>query len=447
MPSVMEASLSSKTRAESSQDLISRVPEYLQLAETVGRKAREAFRHLRVIDCQRRNALLRRLVAILQSEQQRTAVWAANDKDISAAQEQSLSPSLIDRMKLTPQRWEDMIQALYDIAALPDPLGEVVQGKTLPNGVELLQKRVPLGVLFTIYESRPNVTLDVAALCLKSGNCAILRGGREAWHTNRALFSALQTAILELDFPAASAQFIEESDRAFMLALLRQERWIDLVVPRGGENLIRFITQNSHIPVVKHDKGVCNMFIDKSASLEQAASLAINAKLQRPSVCNTIENLVIHKEFSFTKDLLARLQEAGVHLLGCKEAQKYCNSLTLISQEEYDREYSQEYLDARLSVKMVASVDEAVDFIYCYGSGHSEAIVANDSQSIHSFQNQVDTAAIFVNCSTRFHDGGQMGFGAEVGISTGRLHVRGPMSLKDLTTTTFFMHGSGQIRQ
>ena len=440
------ATSSSKKAVEVTNDLYARVPQYLALAEDMGRKAREAFRGLRSIDSTRRNELLLALAEELQIPHHQESILKANALDISAAQEQALQASLIDRIKLNKQRLNGMIRALQEIASLPDPLGEVLQGKYLPNGIELLQKRVPLGVLFTIYEARPNVTLDVAALCLKSGNCSILRGGREAWHTNQALFFILQKVLGESNFPTATVQFVEETDRAFMLTLLQQEQWIDLVVPRGGEALIRFISENSRIPVVKHDKGVCNMYIDRSADLEQAVALAINSKLQRPSVCNAIENILIHKDFNDITSLLTQLAKAGVRLHGCTRSQSYCETVELIPAREYDKEYSREYLDEQLSVKIVENMEEAIDFIYRYGSGHSEAIVAHDSECIRYFQEQVDTAAVFVNCSTRFHDGGQMGFGAEVGISTGRLHVRGPMALKDLTTTTFFMTGSGQIR-
>ena len=415
-------------------------------AAELAQQARLAFRRLRAMTCPQRNSVLLDLAQRLQKNECQQNILTANERDIQAAEKQGLHHSLIDRLRLDIQRINDMAQALYDIAALPDPLGEVLQGKRLDNGIELLQKRVPLGVVFTIYESRPNVTIDVGALCLKSGNCAILRGGKEAWHTNQALFHLFQNALRKADFPVAAIQFVNETDRAFLLALLQQERWIDLVVPRGGEALIAFISQNSRIPVVKHDKGVCNMYIDASAELEQTVRLARNAKLQRPAVCNAIENLIVHKDFPALSELLRRLQESGAQLRVCAQTHTHYPQATLIADSESDAEYASEYLDARLAVKLVDDIATAVDFIYRYGSGHSEAIVARDNNSIRYFQENVDSAAVFVNCSTRFHDGGQMGFGAEVGISTGRLHVRGPMALKDLTTTTFFMNGVGQIR-
>jgi glutamate-5-semialdehyde dehydrogenase len=286
--------------------------------------------------------------------------------------------------------------------------------------------------------------VDVGALCVKSGNCAILRGGKEAVHSNMALAQLFRRALEDARLPANALQLIQESDRAFMLSLLQQDDLIDLVVPRGGEQLIRFISHNSRIPVVKHDRGVCNMYVDSSADFEESLAVAINAKLQRTSVCNSIENLLIHRDFPHTAALLEGLSRAGARLLGDEATRAIFPGAGLI--ENPDEEYAAEYLDERLSVKIVGDLDAAVDFIYRYGSGHSECIMARNVASIRRFQNAVDSAAVCVNCSTRFHDGGQLGMGAEVGISTGRLHVRGPMGLRDLTTTTYMLEGSGQIR-
>lgn len=427
--------------------LTERARSYQERAQALGKKSHLAFRKLRSSSLDERNECLLLLSGHLRESNNRAQILQANEKDIARGRKQGLSESLIDRLKLNPERIEAMAQALEEIAALPDPLGEVLQGKRLANGIELIKKRVPLGVVFTIYESRPNVTIDVGALCIKSANCAVLRGGKEARETNLALFSLFRQAIQQAGLPQEALEFVEEPDRAFMLALLWQEAWIDLVVPRGGEDLIRFISANSRIPVVKHDKGVCNLYIDSSAELSQALALAQNSKLQRSSVCNAIENLIIHKDFTKTGELLEKLSQAGAQLLGCPLSAKLSSHVQLIPESERDEEYAKEYLDERLSVKIVASIDEALDFIFCYGSGHSEGIVAQNTQSIQYFQENVDTAAVFVNCSTRFHDGAQMGFGAEVGISTGRLHVRGPMSLQDLSTSSYVLSGSGQIRR
>ncbi|HNJ05953.1 MAG TPA: glutamate-5-semialdehyde dehydrogenase, partial [Leptospiraceae bacterium] len=285
---------------------------------------------------------------------------------------------------------------------------------------------------------------DIGALCVKSGNAAILRGGKEAIHTNIALHSIFQDALVKAGLPAESIQIVTETDRELMLAFLHQDQLIDLVVPRGGEALIQFTVENSRIPVVKHDRGVCNLFVDQNADFDLVLRVVANAKLQRPSVCNAIENLLVHRAYPHTKKLLMGLEQEGAILLGDQESRDTYEGVGEIKNP--DAEYAQEYLDNRLAVKMVGSVEEAVEFIYKYGSGHSEAILSRDVEAIDRFVASVDSAAVFVNCSTRFHDGGQMGMGAEVGISTGRLHVRGPMGVEHLTTTTYVMEGEGQVR-
>lgn len=425
--------------------LYDRAGTFTTAAREFAAVSRRSFRYIRSSSDADRSRALRILADLLEDAGQREHILTANEKDLTAAESTGLKASLVDRLRLNDKRLSDMIQALREIAAMPDPLGEVVLGRRLSNGVEMIQKRVPLGVVFTIYESRPNVTVDVGALCVKSGNCAILRGGKEAVHTNRVLHELFRTALERAGLPGDAVQLVGETDRAYMLALLQQDDLIDLVVPRGGEQLIRFISANSRIPVVKHDKGVCNIFVDESADYTHALSIVANAKLQRPSVCNSAENLLIHTSFPQKAQLLRDLSDAGVQLLGDEAAcSLFPGAQPIVN---YDEEYSTEYLDERLSVKIVGGVDEAVDFIYRYGSGHSEAILSNDQRRIRHFQDSVDSAAVFVNCSTRFHDGGQMGFGAEVGISTGRMHVRGPMGVRDLTTTTYVMTGSGQIRE
>ncbi len=352
---------------------------------------------------------------------------------------------LLDRLKLNDKRIASMIQALREIAALPDPVGEIESGGRLASGVEMIKKRVPLGVVFTIYESRPNVTVDIGALCVKSGNAAVLRGGKEAIHSNLALHGLFQEALRKAGLSEDSVIMVDETDRAFMTALLQQDQYLDLVVPRGGEALIKFISGNSSVPVVKHDKGVCNLFIDASADPEKALEIAANAKLQRPSVCNAVENLLIHSGYAGARDLLQGLKERGAELRGCEKTRAILPDVEAIA--DADEEYGMEYLDNRLAVKVVDDLDEVADFIFKYGSSHSEAIVAESHEAIDRFSRSLDSAAIFVNCSTRFHDGGQMGMGAEVGISTGRLHVRGPMGLRDLTTMTYLVTGRGEIRR
>lgn len=391
-----------------------------------------------------RNHALLILAESLESDSVQQNVFAENQKDLAAALANDLKASLVDRLKLDVKRMKEMASAVREIAQFPDPVGEVIRGRTLKSGVRMIQKRVPLGVVFTVFESRPNVTVDIGALCVKSGNAAILRGGKEAIHTNIALHSIFQDALVKAGLPAESIQIVTETDRELMLAFLHQDQLIDLVVPRGGEALIQFTVENSRIPVVKHDRGVCNLFVDQNADFDLVLRVVANAKLQRPSVCNAIENLLVHRAYPHTKKLLMGLEQEGAILLGDQESRDTYEGVGEIKNP--DAEYAQEYLDNRLAVKMVGSVEEAVEFIYKYGSGHSEAILSRDVEAIDRFVASVDSAAVFVNCSTRFHDGGQMGMGAEVGISTGRLHVRGPMGVEHLTTTTYVMEGEGQVR-
>lgn len=406
-----------------------------------GERARRAFYELRKTTSNKRNAALLELAKRLEDNDQQAQILAANAKDLQEGE--GLSGALKDRLRLDKNRLLSMARAVREIAALKDPVGEIIQGHRHPSGMEMVQKRVPLGVLFVIFESRPNVTIDIAALSLKSGNAAILRGGKEALHSNRALHRLITESLQTVGLATDSVLLVTDPARELMLELLKQSGSIDLVVPRGGEGLIQFVSEHSRIPVVKHDKGVCTLYVDRSADLALATQVAINAKLQRPSVCNAIENLLIHREFARKKELLEALNEAGVELLGCEETRQILPQIQPIPTEE---EYATEYLDARLSAKVIGGVAEAIAFIQRFGSGHSEAIIAEDHRTIEEFLTGCDSAALFVNCSTRFHDGGEMGMGAEVGISTGRLHVRGPMGLGHLTTTTWVVLGNGQTR-
>ncbi len=426
------------------EELQERSRIYLDYTIKLSREARKAFYELRKTSIKTRNQILKNLVEILKNPVHQETIITKNEIDLEKGKKNNLSEALLDRLKLNEKRIQEIIQSLEDIIALPDPINEISKGYTLSNGIELIQKKVPIGVIFTIYESRPNVTIDVGALCIKSGNAVILRGGKEAFSTNQILYQLFKEAIIKENISPEIIQFVEETDRACMYALLQQDSYIDLVVPRGGESLIKFITENTRIPVIKHDKGVCNLYIDSSADLNKSIEIAINAKLQRPSVCNAIENLIFHKDFPHIREVLESLKNKGAILLGCEETEKIFPPVELI--QDPDKEYSTEYLDNRLSVKIVKNLDEAIEFIHKYGSGHSEGIVAENYSAIEEFERKVDSAALFINCSTRFHDGGQMGMGAEIGISTNRLHVRGPMGLKDLTTTTYILRGNGQIR-
>ncbi|MDW7975592.1 MAG: glutamate-5-semialdehyde dehydrogenase [Leptospiraceae bacterium] len=421
-----------------------RSQEFLAKAQEIAQKSKRAFYEFRKTNTTKKNEVLQRVMELLSEPKNQTLLLEQNEKDLQQAKEMQLSSSMIERLLLNPKRIQELIKAIDDIIKLPDPVGEIIKGYTLPNGLELIQKRVPLGSIFVIYESRPNVTIDVGALCIKSGNTVILRGGKEAFHTNKVLFEFFQNSLEKAGLSRDIVQFVDNPDRAFMYALLQQDAYLDLVVPRGGEGLIQFVSSHTRIPIVKHDKGVCNLYIDKSADLEKAIVVSINAKLQRPSVCNAIENLVIHKDFPFKRELLEALWNAGAIILGCEETIKIFEKATLI--EDPEKEYSTEYLDQRLSVKIVEDLNEAIDFIHTYGSHHSEGIISEDYSIVEEFLQRVDSAALFVNSSTRFHDGGQFGMGAEIGISTQRLHVRGPMGLKDLTTTVYIVKGNGHIR-
>lgn len=413
-------------------------------AERYAREARAAFRLFRNSSTGERNRILSTLARELRNEKNRETILAENGRDVSAARNSGMASAMLDRLILNPERIEAMARAVDEIAAFPDPVGEIISGMTLANGMEMKKKRVPLGVVFTVYESRPNVTIDIGALCVKSGNAAILRGGKEALHSNLVLYRIFREALLKCDAPENIVQILDDPDRDLMTAILDRDDLIDLVVPRGGEALIRFVCSNTRIPVVKHDRGVCNLYIERSAEPRIALDVAINAKLQRPSVCNSIENLLIHQDYPFAKELLAGLRAAGADLSGCVRTRAIFPDARPI--EDEDAEYAMEFLDNRLSVKIVSGFDEAIHFIYKYGSSHSEGIITMNTREADRFTRAVDSAAVFVNCSTRFHDGGQMGMGAEVGISTGRLHVRGPMGVRDLTTTTYIMTGDGQTR-
>ncbi len=431
---------------DSTQALKQNSEIFHQRAWELVKKAKDAFSVSRILSPKIRNDILLTLSQKIREPQVQKKILEANTKDIKNASALQLAPSLLERLMLDEKRILALAKTLEEIVALPSPVGEVLLGKTLMNGIELIQKRVPIGVILTIYESRPNVTIDVGALCIKSGNVGILRGGKEALNTNLALYEIFCQVIEGYGLSKNILLFVNDPDREFLLAVLKQNSFIDLVVPRGGEALIQFVTENTNIPIIKHDKGVCTLYIDKSAHFENALRITINAKLQRSSVCNAIENLLIHKNFPDASTFLQKLHEAGVKLLGCERSCACSKCVTLIPKGQEEQEYAQEYLDERLSVKIVDDIQQAIDFIRTYTSGHSEAIVSNDEEAIQYFQENIDTASIFINCSTRFHDGGEMGFGSEIGISTGRLHVRGPMSLRDLTTTTYTFRGTGQVR-
>lgn len=414
--------------------------ESVEYTDNIAKRASGAKREIRTLKTSIKNDVLKLLAEELLKNKE--SIIKENAKDIEAGKEKNLSPALLDRLLLNEKRIDSLANSVLEIASLPDPIGEVVRGVHLPNGVELVSKRVPLGVVLVIYESRPNVTIDVGALSFKSGNVAILRGGSEAIHSNLVLIGIFRSVLKQKNITEDAVLFVDKTDRSHIVSLLKKDKEIDIVVPRGGEGLISFVTENSKIPVVKHDKGVCNIFVDASADFDKAVNILLNAKTQRPGVCNAVENIIIHKDFPKTKELFTALKAKGVDLL-------LDNSLLQIFPDARlatDDDYALEFLDLRLSAKMVSNLEEAIVFIEKYSSGHSEAILSEDHKSIEKFLSQLDSAALFVNCSTRFHDGGEFGFGAEVGISTGKLHVRGPMGLVHLTTTKTILRGDGQVR-
>jgi glutamate-5-semialdehyde dehydrogenase len=370
---------------------------------------------------------------------------AENARDLEAGREAGLSSAMLDRLELTDARIEGMAGAVRKVAALRDPVGRVIDGWVLPNGLKLDKARVPLGVICMIYESRPNVTADAASLCLKSGNAVILRGGKEAIHSNLAIHKQLAAACEEAGIDPRAVQLVETTDRAVVGELLTADQYIDVVIPRGGKGLIRAVVEGSTVPVIKHYEGVCHVFVDATAPLEMAVAICRNAKCQRPGVCNAMETLLVHREIApeFWPRMRPVFDEEGVELRGCSTC---CEMMPDLKKATPD-DWLTEYLDLTLSVRVVSGLAEAIEHINRYGSHHSDAIVTGDVRSAQRFLDEVDSACVFVNTSTRFSDGEQFGLGAEIGISTDKLHARGPMALEELTSYKWRVVGDGQLRQ
>jgi len=367
----------------------------------------------------------------------------ANAKDMSKGELGGLPDALLDRLLLTGQRVEAMANAIREIASLKEPVGRILDGWVTENGLNIQKVSIPIGVIGIIYESRPNVTSDTAALCFKSGNVCVLKGGKEAENSNHAIAKVLKEVLAKNKLPEQAISLLPDSSREGVANLIKQDKYVDLIVPRGGEALIKFISENSTIPVVKHDKGLCHVYIDKDANHDKAIKIAINAKVQRPGVCNSMETLLIHK--GVARYILPPLHEAFVaentQLKGCELTREYID-IQCATDEDYDTEY----LANILNIKIVKNVDEAISHISKHGSGHSEAIISENYSIVNKFLNEVDAACVYANASTRFTDGGAFGLGAEVGISTNKLHSRGPMGINDLTTFKYKVYGSGQIR-
>jgi glutamate-5-semialdehyde dehydrogenase len=407
------------------------------------KKAKAASRTLANISTEVKNNALFKMAAGL--EQSADRLMAENKKDLVAAEQKGLSKAMIDRLKLTPERIKTMADGLREVAALPDPVGEIVKMWRRPNGMEVGRMRVPIGLIGIIYESRPNVTADSAALCIKSGNAVLLRGGSEAVASNAAIADVLNKAGAEAGIPDGAVSFIENPDRACVMEMLKANHSIDLIIPRGGEGLIRMVSENSTIPVIKHDKGVCHVYVDCKADLAMAAEICFNAKVQRPGTCNAMETMLVHRDLSssFLPEMLRRLMKAGVEIRGCAKTKAIVPEV----KEATDKDWDTEYNDLVLNVKVVAGMEDAMDHITRHGSQHSEAIVTTDYENARRFLREVDASAVFVNASTRLNDGYEFGLGAEIGISTTRIHARGPMGLEELTSTKFIVLGNGQIRK
>ena len=408
----------------------------------IGRRAKDVSRVLNTLGSREKNMGLEEAArALLDSEEE---ILTGNREDYERAEAGGMSQGLLDRLKLTPARIQAMADGLLQVAALDDPVGEVLSMKLRPNGLQIGQKRVPLGVIGMIYEARPNVTADAFGLCFKSGNAVILKGGSDALQSNKAIVQALRTGLLRAGLPEESLQLIEDASRDTTKELMRLNRYIDVLIPRGGAGLIKTVVENSTIPVIETGTGNCHVYVDETADLKMALDIVFNSKTQRIGVCNACESLLVHRKIAeeFLPMLKKRLDEKNVEIRGDEGACAIVPDFVPATEEDWGKEY----LDYILSLKIVDSVDEAISHINTYNTGHSESIVTSDYFNAQKFLNEVDAAAVYVNASTRFTDGDEFGFGAEIGISTQKLHARGPMGLKELTTTKYIIYGDGQIR-
>lgn len=424
--------------------------DLVKYAEEKVERARQTLRKLMSLNTHIKNRTL--LLAGELLDAKRDYIKQENAKDIEYAKSQGLSSAMIDRLLLNDKRIDGMIKVLRDVASLPDPVGEITRMWTLPNGLQVGRMRVPLGVIFIVYEARPNVTIEAASLCMKSSNAVVLRGGKEAINSNRALVEVLKEACRQTGFPEDAIQFIDRPERQIVWEILKMEGKVDVAIPRGGESLIRAVAENSRVPVIKHYKGVCNIYVDNEADLEKAYNIVYNAKVQRPSVCNAVENLIIHQDLleTFWPKMAYILGKAGVELRCDEESLRVIRSRPELSFVKAvpatEEDYYEEFLDLILAIKTVRSLDEAIDFIEKYGSKHSDAIITENYTKAMRFIKEVDSAAVYVNASTRFTDGNEFGLGAEMGISTDKIHARGPMALEELTIQKFVIFGNGQVR-
>lgn len=408
-----------------------------------GKLAKKASREMSTISTDIKNKALRAMAEALIKN--KDTILAANSKDIENGREKGLSEYMLDRLLLNEKRINDMADGLRNVASLNDPIGQVTKMWRTENNLQIGQIRVPLGVIGIIYESRPNVTVDAGALCIKAGNAVILRGGSEAINSNTALINIIKHTAAENGLPKECIQFIDITDREAATEMMRLNQYIDVLIPRGGAGLIQAVVKNSTVPVIETGVGNCHIYIDDSADIKMAEDIVINAKTQRPAVCNAAETILVHRSVAkeFLPDLAKRLKSCGVEIRGCDITQKIISDIKQASKEDW----ATEYLDYILAIKVVSSIDEAIDHIFEYGTKHSEAIITNKYSNAQRFLKEIDAAAVYVNASTRFTDGSQFGFGAEIGISTQKLHARGPMGLEELTTIKNIIYGEGQIRE
>jgi glutamate-5-semialdehyde dehydrogenase len=411
--------------------------------EQLGRQARAAARALAVCSKDEKNAALMAMADALEAAE--AGIMAANAKDLEAAPSYGLNAAAVDRLKLDATRVRAMARGVREVADLPDPCGEIIRAWTRPNGMKITKIRVPIGVVGIIYESRPNVTAEAAVLCLKSGNACILRGGKESIHSNTAIARALSTGAVNAGLSADVIQLVPFTDREGVRLLAQMDRYLDVIVPRGGHALIEAVVEHARMPVIKHYHGVCHVYVDKSADLAMAEKIAVNAKCQRPGVCNAMETLLVHRDVAekFLPSVAKAMRGQGVELRGDRRTGEVLGAEVKPATEE---DWTTEYLDLILSIRVVDSLEQAIDHIENYGSHHSDSIVTTDEAAARKFLAAVDSAVVFWNVSTRFNDGGEFGFGAEIGISTDKLHARGPMGLEELTTYKYLVAGTGQVR-
>ena len=414
-----------------------------RMVTDLARAAKHTARTLATISTRTKNDALRAAARHLRGATD--TLRAANAEDVGRGRDAGLSAAMLDRLTLDAARVDAMAEGLEIMAELPDPVDETLATWKRPNGLEISQVRVPLGVVGIIYESRPNVTADAAGLCVKAGNAVLLKGGSEAFETNGAIVDVLARAFIETGLPDAAVQLVRSTDRDAVHLLLQQDAYVDVIIPRGGEELIRAVTRASSIPVIQHFSGLCHTYVDAAADLDKAQRVCLNAKLQRPWVCNAMETLLVHEDVAaaFLPDFVTRLENNGAEVRGCERTRRLVPRVVAANEADWQTEY----LDKILAVKIVASLDEAVEFVNANGSGLADAIVSEDYSNVRRFLREVDSATVYANASTRFTDGFEFGFGAEVGISTNRLHARGPMGLRELTTYKYVVYGDGQIRE